>query len=105
MALLVHLGYHSISIQQYADWHSGKKINLPSRPILITFDDGRSDSWTGADQVLARYHMRATIFIITGRVSQHIWSFLSELAGATQDAVSQDDGIFNFMRIMVIRKF
>ena len=71
MALLQHLGYHSISIQQYADWRAGKAVILPSRPILLTFDDGRFDTYRGADQILAKYHMRATIFIIVGQVQRH----------------------------------
>jgi hypothetical protein len=64
LALLQRLGYHSISIAQYAAWRAGKKVILPSRPILIAFNDGRIDSWQGADQVLAKYHMRAAMFII-----------------------------------------
>jgi peptidoglycan/xylan/chitin deacetylase (PgdA/CDA1 family) len=66
MAFLHGLGYHSISIWQYVAWREGKHPKLPSRPILITFDDGRFDSYRGADQVLARYHMRATIYVIVG---------------------------------------
>ena len=64
LALLQRLGYHSISIAQYAAWRAGKKVILPPRPILIAFNDGRIDSWQGADQVLAQYHMRAAMFII-----------------------------------------
>lgn len=71
LALLQHLGYHTISTNQYAAWRRGEKVKLPSRPILITFDDGRFDSWRGADRVLARYRMRATMFVITGPVVRH----------------------------------
>lgn len=71
MALLQHLGYHSISAQQYADWRAGKPVALPSRPVLLTFDDGRFDTWRGADQILAKYHMQATIFVIVGQVEKH----------------------------------
>ena len=68
LALLQHLGYHTISIYQYAAWRRGEQVQLPSRPILLTFDDGRFDSWRGADRVLAKYHMQATMFVITGPV-------------------------------------
>jgi hypothetical protein len=71
LALLQHLGYHTISIYQYAAWRKGEKVNLPSRPILLTFDDGRFDSYRGADLILAKYHMRATMFVITGPVVRH----------------------------------
>src|SRR5689334_7664860 len=32
-------GYHPISLQQYIDANA-KKIPLPEKPVLITFDDG-----------------------------------------------------------------
>ena len=71
LALLQHLGYHTISIEQYADWWQHKNVVLPSRPILLTFDDARFDSYRGADKTLAKYHMRATIFVIVGSVEAH----------------------------------
>jgi hypothetical protein len=70
LALLQHLGYHTISIYQYAAWRKGEKVDLPARPILLTFDDGRFDSYRGADLILAKYHMRATMFVITGPVTR-----------------------------------
>jgi peptidoglycan/xylan/chitin deacetylase (PgdA/CDA1 family) len=66
LATLKHLGYESISAEQWADFRAGKEVDLPPRPILLTFDDGRLDSYRGADRVLQRYGMRATMFVITG---------------------------------------
>lgn len=63
---LMHRGFHTITADQYADWYRNKKTRLPSHPILIGFDDGRLDSYVGADSILAKYHMHATAFIITG---------------------------------------
>ena len=71
MALLKRLGYHTISMAQYLAWRLHKPVKLPSRPILITFDDGRFDTYRGADQILAKYHMRATVFVIVGQVQKH----------------------------------
>jgi peptidoglycan/xylan/chitin deacetylase (PgdA/CDA1 family) len=68
LAFLQHLGYHTISIYQYIAWREGKHPQLPSRPILLTFDDGRFDTYRGADQILAKYHMQATIYVIVGQV-------------------------------------
>ena len=65
MAMLATDGFHAISIDQYARFAGGDVGALPDRPILITFDDGRLDSYQGADAVLARYGMRATMFVIT----------------------------------------
>jgi peptidoglycan/xylan/chitin deacetylase (PgdA/CDA1 family) len=50
---------------------------LPRKPILLTFDDGRLDSYRGADQVLAREHMRAAMFVITGQVDRKNPFYLS----------------------------
>lgn len=68
LALLHHLGYRSITMAQYADWRAGKPVELPSRPMLITFDDGRLDSYRGADKVLQRFGMHATMFPVTERI-------------------------------------
>jgi peptidoglycan/xylan/chitin deacetylase (PgdA/CDA1 family) len=65
MAMLSAEGFHPISIDQYAAFATGDATALPDRPVLITFDDGRLDSLTNADPVLARYGMRATMFVIT----------------------------------------
>jgi peptidoglycan/xylan/chitin deacetylase (PgdA/CDA1 family) len=41
---------------------------FPERPILITFDDARADSFALADPVLARYGLKATMFVPTARI-------------------------------------
>ena len=65
MAMLARDGFHAISIAQYARFAGGDVAALPDRPILITFDDGLLSSYQGADAILARYGMRATMFVIT----------------------------------------
>jgi hypothetical protein len=65
MAMLAQDAFHPISIAQNARFAAGDVAGLPDRPILITFDDGRLDSYTGADAVLGQFHMRATMFVIT----------------------------------------
>jgi hypothetical protein len=70
LALLKELGYESISSKQWADWRAGRPVDLPEKPIWLTFDDGRLDSYRGADEVLERYGMRATMFVITGEVEK-----------------------------------
>lgn len=67
MAFLQHLGYHTISIYQYIDWREGRNPQLPSRPILLTFDDGRFDAYRGADLILKKYHMQATMYVIVNQ--------------------------------------
>jgi poly-beta-1,6-N-acetyl-D-glucosamine N-deacetylase len=70
MAMLKQAGFHTISAEQYAHFPGGSAKDLPSRPILVTFDDGRLDSYQHADPILARYGMRATMFAITKSVDR-----------------------------------
>jgi len=69
MALLRRMGFRSLSIAQYVRFLRGDRTGLPQRPVLITFDDGRLDSFRGADRVLQRYGFRATMFVIAGAIS------------------------------------
>jgi peptidoglycan/xylan/chitin deacetylase (PgdA/CDA1 family) len=80
-------GFHTISIAQYARFRAGDVAQLPNRPILITFDDGRIDSYQGADPILARYGMRATIFVITAnadaaKAGYLAWPKLAQMAAS-----------------------
>jgi hypothetical protein len=65
MRMLRADGFHTISIAQYAGFRAGNVAALPDRPILITFDDGRIDSYEAADPILGGLGMRATMFVIT----------------------------------------
>jgi peptidoglycan/xylan/chitin deacetylase (PgdA/CDA1 family) len=70
LAVLQRLGYTAISMEQWADFRAGRATDLPAKPILLTFDDGRLDSYRGADRILERYGMRATMFVITGEIEK-----------------------------------
>ena len=70
MAALAALGFHTISVDQYARFRRGDSAGLPVRPLLITFDDGRLDSYRGADRVLALHGFRATMFVVAGAVER-----------------------------------
>jgi peptidoglycan/xylan/chitin deacetylase (PgdA/CDA1 family) len=70
MAMLQHAGFHPISAAQYARFPGGSAKDLPSRPILITFDDGQLDSYRYADPILRRHGFRATMFVITDPVDR-----------------------------------
>jgi biofilm PGA synthesis lipoprotein PgaB len=71
LAMLDRAGYRTISVAQYLAFRRGSTAGLPARPILITFDDGRLDSYRGADAVLAQHHMRAVMYVITEPVRDH----------------------------------
>lgn len=66
LAAMHDAGYHTISQAQLFDalYHGAA---LPSKPVLISVDDGYVDDVTRILPALQRYHMVATFFVITGR--------------------------------------
>lgn len=86
MQMLHAAGFEAIGIEQYVRFIHGDGAGLPERPILITFDDGRLDSYRGADRILARYGLRATMFAITAQVGSSRfyadWRELREMAAS-----------------------
>jgi len=60
-------GWTAISVRELGRMLDGKQP-FPRRPILISFDDARIDSFERADPVLARNGMKATMFVPTARI-------------------------------------
>jgi peptidoglycan/xylan/chitin deacetylase (PgdA/CDA1 family) len=86
MQMLRRMGFRALSIAQYVRLLGGDSTGLPARPILITFDDGRLDSYRGADRVLQEYGFRATMFVAPGQIRADDAQFLTwkELAAMTK---------------------
>ena len=80
MAMLHAAGFHTVSIAQYHRYILGRPVRLPPRPVLITMDDGRLDSFRGADAVLQRYGFRATMFVVAGFTASRFYLQWSEIA-------------------------
>jgi len=64
IAALAAAGYQSLTCAQFEAYLQGAPV--PEKSVLITFDDGYLNNWVYAHPVLARYGMRAVIFLITG---------------------------------------
>ena len=54
MALLEHGGYHTVTFDQLWRAMAGQ-TPLPSKPVLLTFDDGGRDNYTVAFPILQRH--------------------------------------------------
>lgn len=63
MKALKEEGYNAISYGEFEQFARGE-ITLPEKSILITFDDGRKDSYYPVDPILKAYDYHATIFIL-----------------------------------------
>jgi biofilm PGA synthesis lipoprotein PgaB len=68
MQRLHDLGFQAISLDQYVRFIRGKPVDLPPRPILITFDDAYVTGFEVADPILARFGWVATNYIPTGPI-------------------------------------
>jgi peptidoglycan/xylan/chitin deacetylase (PgdA/CDA1 family) len=76
MRWLKRHGFHAVTQRQTFDALE-RGARLPSKPIMITFDDGYRDVFQKASPVLERLRMPATAYVITGRVGGPDPSFLT----------------------------
>ncbi|MCS7222553.1 MAG: polysaccharide deacetylase family protein [Anaerolineae bacterium] len=79
-------GYTSISLSDLV-YHLTRGTPLPSKPIILTFDDGYVDQYTNAFPLLRKYGFRAAFFVITDFVTEErpgymTWEQLKELVAA-----------------------
>jgi peptidoglycan/xylan/chitin deacetylase (PgdA/CDA1 family) len=60
---LYRAGFNTITLNDLYGYLSSAKP-LPSAPIVLTFDDGYLDNWVNAFPILAKYRMKATMFVV-----------------------------------------
>jgi peptidoglycan/xylan/chitin deacetylase (PgdA/CDA1 family) len=63
MQMLRDAGYHTVTPEQITAWRAGV-LELPPNALLLTFDDGRTDTVLNAAPILKKVGMRATVFAI-----------------------------------------
>jgi peptidoglycan/xylan/chitin deacetylase (PgdA/CDA1 family) len=77
MTRLADEGYQTIGLATLAAFLRGERVPLPPRPFVLTFDDGRRDSYAGADPLLEKHGFKAAMFIDAGRVDARAPGYLS----------------------------
>jgi peptidoglycan/xylan/chitin deacetylase (PgdA/CDA1 family) len=60
-------GYTTLTVSQWMALRRSGAV-LPTRPVLITFDDAFRDVYTDALPILQQYGFRATLYIVSGYV-------------------------------------
>ena len=73
--------YHSISPLDLIRFFDNQ-ISLPSKPVLLTFDDAYADFATDAVPLLRQYSIQGTLFVPTGLVDNPgylTWSSINEI--------------------------
>ncbi len=66
MTLLERWGFTTITLNDYRLFLKGE-INLPAKPVILTFDDGYLDTYENAFPILQELGMRAIVFAIGDR--------------------------------------
>jgi peptidoglycan/xylan/chitin deacetylase (PgdA/CDA1 family) len=67
MHALADNGYHGVTLQQAWDaWHHGGR--LPSKPVVVSFDDGYSGQYSDAMPVLRELHWPAVLNLKLGNL-------------------------------------
>jgi peptidoglycan/xylan/chitin deacetylase (PgdA/CDA1 family) len=69
MAALAEAGFHTVGLSAADAMLRGQPVRLPSRPILLTFDDGLVSDWTRVDPILQAHGFSAVAFLITGSIA------------------------------------
>jgi peptidoglycan/xylan/chitin deacetylase (PgdA/CDA1 family) len=70
MVLLDHAGYETIGLDDFVRFVNGDPVELPPRPLLLTFDGGRLESWQGGDAILRELGFNAVVFVNVGCVEE-----------------------------------
>ncbi len=76
LAYLQRAGYKTISMETLAYALAGR-VQLPDKPIIITFDDGYRDAYQNAFPLLKKYGNVATFFVFTQPIDTANVQFLS----------------------------
>ncbi|RZJ29017.1 MAG: polysaccharide deacetylase family protein [Flavobacterium sp.] len=75
--LITHLeylrdnGYKTMWLSQVDEFQKLKKP-LPPKTVVLTFDDGYKNNYTELFPLLKQYDMKATCFMVLGRIGQNI---------------------------------
>jgi len=80
MDWLAQHGYHPVDFDDLRGYLMGH-ANLPSRPVVLTFDDGYRDMYTTAFPVLRAHGFKAVSYVVSG--------FVGSPSSVTVDQVQQ----------------
>ncbi|HAU31526.1 MAG: Polysaccharide deacetylase [Desulfotomaculum sp. 46_296] len=69
MQYLAKNGYHTVPLTELTDFIKGNKT-LPSKSIIITFDDGYLDNYKYAFPILKKYGFTAAVFVVTDYIGK-----------------------------------
>lgn len=96
MKYLYDNGYETISIKEL-NRYLKHKTSLPKKSVLITFDDGYESNYVYAYPILKAYHFKASIFMITGLITDKSQGFNPDkLSFMSKEEMVESRDIFEF---------
>jgi len=86
MAYLADNGFQTIDLYDLSLAITNKR-ELPSKPVVITMDDGYQDNYENAFPILQEYGMNATFFVVTEFIDNHAEDYMTwEMIGEMSEA-------------------
>ena len=80
LELLDRWGFTAITFEDYRLFQSGE-LNLPKKPVILTFDDGYLDTYTVVFPVLQEYGVKAVVFVLGAVDQSHDHQPVHQVAG------------------------
>lgn len=69
MDWLARNGYHTVTTEDLHAYLNGRR-GLPSKPVILTFDDGYADFYTTALPILRSHDFQADLYVVSGFVGR-----------------------------------
>ena len=97
MDALVAWGYTPVTFDKWLDFRAGNSTALPSKPFIVTFDDGYTCFDQHAWPVLRERKIGATVFLVASQIGgTNVWDegeVPMPLLNAGRIAALQDEGV------------
>lgn len=81
-------GYQTMWLSEIDEYQKQKKA-LPPKTVVLTFDDGYKNNYTELFPLLRQYHMKATCFMVLGRIGQNI-DWPGQYVNGTMELMTKD---------------
>lgn len=89
LAYLRKKNFQTISLQSWYE-HLETSKPLPSKTIILTFDDGYQDNWLVAAPLLKKYDFTATVFVVANQIGKiNNWDTVPHRHGAPLMSVEE----------------
>lgn len=86
LVTLKKAGYTFMTARELGDVLD-RNIPLPSKPVVLTFDDGYRDFYTDAYPILKKYHIHATAYVVPGFLDMPNYMFTYQIRNIVNEGL------------------